>query len=522
MKGLSPSLCHSFGKCPILILMLVVLFGLPVSFISPIAGAADSAVTPNSVRAKIKRVKLVIKKKKKRISDPRRKRKILSRLKKKLKKFSRELAAILARTGSRDFFFRGDYVSNNIYNVAFYDGKAETVTTLMPKDLDGTDLNAIALSPDGTKLAISGHDIAVNSDFLYLYQVGDLAANVTLVDTSAVGHFVDITRILFSPDGTQIAFFADIDSDGEAAVYVVPCDGSTPEKRVSQIPPNNGEAVKLAWVTNAILAYIGDMDTDGVNGIWSVDVAAGVPMPTELVPSGSLSATQEIATGNLEVDSQDRIYFRSDHANDDLFQLFRVDPDGNNLVEVPGTAVLSGIAQASIAGYGISPDGKRLAFGTIPNDGEVGQVYVVDLGTGGNSMVTSFAPGTPGAGDFWSAYSFAPIRWSPDQKRIGFAGDWPLSAGDQDNEYAVFVATVADTNAVRITGPALQGNNQDAIDLLFSSDGCALFILGDLVENNDTELFVTEDFTTADQAATALRIVDSPTGGDVTEFTRTP
>ena len=110
------------------------------------------------------------------------------------------------------------------------------------------------------------------------------------------------------------------------------------------------------------------------------------------------------------------------------------------------------------------------------------------------------------------------MAWSPDQKLVAFTGDWKLDMMDVDGYDSVYVAPVADTTAVRIARPNKTEGNMDAFRAAFSADGKQLVVWGDMASGNENDLFVTSDFTTADQALGTIQITSSPASGDVSRF----
>jgi WD40 repeat protein len=420
---------------------------------------------------------------------------------------------MMAKSGN--FFFFGDYVTNSTDEVALYDTTAKMIMPLTLDKLDGTDINAMALSSDGKTLAVAGHDTNAGSDFLYAYDVSNPStpgAAVTLVDTSNAGFSVEIIRIQFSPDGLQVAFIGDVELNAENNVYVVPVDGSQAAKRVSPKPPTSGDAKTILWADNKTVVFTGDVVTNDVDGLWSVDVTAMQPSPVELVPYSELASGADVVTAYPHMDAAGLVYFKSNY-KDSTYRLYRVQVNGMGLEQVPGTAIMDG-GELEIGGWGLSPDGKRLAFGTAQVADKNGQVYVVDVSQVATaSAVTNFT-GAPNAGKV-AGISFGRIRWSPDQTLLTFTGDWKLAMDDVDNENSIYVAPVADTTAVRIARPASQDANFDAYSGRFSNDGMWLIIHGDMVSANEDDVFVTGDFTTADQMPANIQVVASPNNGDV-------
>jgi hypothetical protein len=107
------------------------------------------------------------------------------------------------------------------------------------------------------------------------------------------------------------------------------------------------------------------------------------------------------------------------------------------------------------------------------------------------------------------AQNSATFAWSPDESLVGVIADYTV-----DNDFDVYLFDSTGTNAgVRLTGPAV--TNGDTNVIAFSSDGSRLYISGDLVVNNEYEMFSTSDFTTANQMPANILDIDVVTDGDL-------
>ncbi len=423
--------------------------------------------------------------------------------------------------GTSDVYLFGDLMINDTFVVARYDGTAGVLTPLSLPGFDGVDINGIAISPDGGTLLVAGHDVDSTSDRLVAYETTDHMPVTTVVDTGPLAsHEVATGLIAFSPDRARIAFVADIDSDNEFALYVVPSQGGAPPVRVSQVPPSNGRIHAYVWVDATTIAFIGEVTAPTVMSLWSVDVTASTPTPLPLVPTSALTPMQGVARNQIQVDAQGRIYFRSKHASEELQRLYRVTSTGSGLEQVPGTTILHSGEEASVVAWGLSPDGAALAFAVEPTgDQTVGQVYVLPLSATEATAVTNFANVTGNAS--YQAHEGA-IAWDPLGQTIAFAGDWPMDATDVDGQDGVFTSPIASTSAQRVLRPSSTSPGAGALEVYFSTDGTKLYVLGDLSSADDVDLYITDDLTSTDQTATSLNITSVPMLGDVLGVARIP
>lgn len=429
-------------------------------------------------------------------------------------------------SGTPDAYFFGDYVTNNVFNLGVYDGATQAVTTLTPSGLDGgDDLNSMAISSDGSQLALAGVHMAADPSILNVYATSDFSTATTLASAAnATNTGATIRELKISPDGMWVAFTADFDLAGADAAYVVPTDGTAAPKQVSPTPPANGDVKELVWAANSQdLVYAGDVVTDNIDGIWSVDTAAATPTAVELVPAAMLNASQDVSTTIIQIDALAKVYFTADIDIDSLFRLYRVDLDGNNLEQVPGTGLTNGGGETGVGTWAISPDGLRLAFSSMSPDADLSQVYTMDIANPGGVAAVSAVQTAPISGETRGPEFFQPISWSPDQTMLAVAADWEVMTGDLDNEAGLFILPASGTaGGVRITKPATTDANQDAYSGVFATDGSRVFIHGDLVGANEDDVCVTTDFTTADQDATTLSVVAAPNNGDVRELLVVP
>lgn len=423
--------------------------------------------------------------------------------------------------GTDDIYLFGDFMVHNTFVVARYDGTAGVLTPLSLAGLDGVDINGVALSPDGARLLVTGHDADSTSDRMIAYETAGHTPAATVVDTGLLAsHEVNAGKIAFSPDGARIAFIADIDSDNEFALYVVPSQGGAAPVRVSQVPPSNDRIHSYVWVDDTTIAFIGEVTAPSVMSIWSVDVTSSTPTPLALLPTSGLTPTTSVLRRQIQVDAQGRIYFRSRHESEEVRRLYRVTATGNGLEQVPGSQILDGGEEASVAAWGLSPDGAALAFAVEPTGSQtVGQVYVLPLNAAEATAVTNF-PNVAGNGHY-HAHEGA-IAWDPTGQTIAFAGDWPMDATDVDGQEGVFSSPIANTSAQRLLRPSSGSSGAGAQKTYFSTDGTKLYVLGDMTSVDNVDLYVTDDLTSTDQPLSSRQLTSAPLLGNVLGILRVP
>lgn len=424
---------------------------------------------------------------------------------------------------AQDVYYRGDFDTDGIIQVASIDWPGPNQAVLAPTGLTGgEDINSIALSPDGLELAIAGQDTA-NGPYVINTYLPDGSGTPTTVFSAAnaTNTAAELDDIAYSPDGAWIAFTGDLDTLNRTAVYVVPSDGTAAPKLVSATPTaDNLSAYAAYWAANSTdLVFTGDMDTNSVTDIWSVDTTAGTPTPVPLVPLNLTSNNNEVS-GHVEFDSNGKVYFKSSHAGG-TYYLYRCDIDGQNLEVVPGTDLTNGGGQAEIGSWGLSPNGQILAFAAESPTEYLAQVYTMPLSGTTSTVVSNVQSAVTGTSSFGPTYY--PISWSPDGNHLAVVSDWQVNSVGFNNDFAAFIVpSSGSAGGIRLAGPSTANDNQDVNEVLFTADSARLIIMGDLVTNNNTEVYATNDLTTADQSVTAIRVEEAVSGGDVFDIIVAP
>ncbi|MCB9583155.1 MAG: hypothetical protein H6717_39320 [Polyangiaceae bacterium] len=419
---------------------------------------------------------------------------------------------------SPSVYFQGDFATNGTYNVGAvsYPGGAQTLTLA---GMGGDGIDGLAVSADGSKIAVAGTDTATDPAKLIIY---DASGNngVTVATAPAVGRV--ISNPVFSKDGNWVGFTGSLETaDGGQNLYVVPVTGTSTPKLLSPASTAAAQGVShLAWAAdNKTIAYTGDLVTDNVFGLWTVDSSATTPAPVEIVTQAELGANGDVGS-TLAFDSADKLYFTSNFGG--LYRLYSVNKDGSSRAQVGGTNLTNGGGEAAIGVFAMSPSGTKIAFSADAPTANLGEVYVLSLtGAATAQLVSAMQSGAPSGTNGPNIFETSPLVWSPDESMLATVADWIVNSGDGDNDYSVFVLPTSGTaGGVRIFDSP--GNNQDANDVQFSSDSKRLFVRGDLAVNNDTELYSTTDLTTADQTASSLVDQGVVSGGDIFNIVAVP
>jgi Tol biopolymer transport system component len=416
--------------------------------------------------------------------------------------------------GDTMVYYFGDFQTDGVHEHGRWDVANSTGSVLDLMSLTGVSFasrrgSSIALSPDGTTIAVVGLGGA-NAERIHLYAADGSGAPTAL--HIAASSTVEIEDLKFSPDGTWLAFQADAEADGERSLYVIPTAGGT-AKRVSQpdAPAVSQDVQSYAWAPNSThIAYVGDEVVDNENGLWTVDVTQASPAPVEII--GDALTTPDLEPANtLGFDSSNRVYFRSDHerANNE-FRLYRADLDGSNRVQVTGTALTNGNGEAAVGTFAISAAGDWIAFASESPTAGLYQVYTMDLATTSPGVVSNVT--TTLSGVLEGPSFFEDMAWSPDGSKIAVAADWT-----SDDNFALYVLPSSGAaGGTRLTLPAVA--NGDVKQVAFTAASDALVFIGDLTINNQDQLHVAKDLSTADQVGSSLIVDGSVSGGDIFGF----
>ncbi len=413
-------------------------------------------------------------------------------------------------------WYWGDFDTNGTFEVAnqFYPGGAQTKLLLTGLDTSGI-LGGVAVSPDGGHVAVAAFD-ASGMAMLNLYTTDATGTPLTLAAATAVGHHMADPS--FSPDGNWVAFTWDASSTS-SQLYVVPVGGGTPQV-VSPTPGGaDCDVTYYRWAptqgANQHIAFVGDVDTDGHFALWGVEVTGASPMAAEIVSTAE--ATTLGVQPLLGFDDADRVYFISDFEQMGTKRLFRSNLDGTGRDQVASTVLTNGQGEASVTTFGLNDAGTMLAFSADSPAVGLNQVYVIDLSVGDTDRVSNVTSTPAPAGDHFGPGENLPIVWAPDDDYLAVISDWPLDASDMDDAYALYVLPTLNNGGERLVGLP-ESASQDVQEVAFAPSGLQLFLRGDLVADENSELFLTENLWSVGVDPSSIRVEDVPTGGDVLGF----
>lgn len=404
--------------------------------------------------------------------------------------------------------FRGDYLVNDTGNVGMASFPGPAMTTMSVAGLDATAMTqAMALSPGRSLLALAGTGLSGNN-VVNLYDA-EAGGTATIIVSYSEAWEVTIRDLAFSADGAWIAYLADAELEGTFDLHVVPTDGSAPPKRVSPAPSAaDQDVMEFRWspnVSGAVrhIAYRRHHATLATHGLYLVEITAATPASVEI--------QAEYVVETIGFDFLYQLYYRINATG--LHQIMRTDTMYTSVVQVSGTILANGDGEASVRTASLSPTGAMLAFAADSPTRFLREVFVLNVLSNMPDQVSDTGAITPGPGPGRGPVS---IVWSPDEALLGLRSNWQLDASETATDMAAWVVPASTpAGGVRLIQILPQWQGKDVLSMAFSADSQRLFILGDLVDDNEFELYSTTDFTTEAQDPTSLLIQDVVADGDV-------
>ncbi len=379
----------------------------------------------------------------------------------------------------------------------------------------GYRIDSIARSPDGQRIAVSGRLSASSPARLVVYPLDGSGPPVVVATAPAADR--TISRPAFSLSGSAVAFLADFDVAGAMALYVASSYGGA-ARRITPLPANAAlDVVDFAWSRGAgsrtWLAYVGDLEQEGVFALWAADTSVSPVVSTPLVTTAALAPDRGVRPG-IEWDLSGRVYYMTNLLDSNVWRVHSSDTAATSQHVV--TDIVNADGQVSTYSLGVSRNGDRLAFAAEGPAAGASQVFVQQLGSALPSpLQVSSATALPTSTGVAGPAFGLPIVWNASDTAIACASDWAIGSGDTPNVFSAWTLSPAEAGpGSRILGMP-QSVDQNVRQLAFSRSGSRLFVRGDLISDGVFELFSTDDLQTAGQDPTACRVEDVPDGGDV-------
>ncbi len=373
---------------------------------------------------------------------------------------------------------------------------------------------------DGSKIAFVGDLTTVGTFDLYVANAD--GSNPTLLVAGQTG--VEIASILFSPDGSMIAYTADsIAINGGYDMWIVnttgtpvPVQVSPARPALSPAPANQDVGSVPAWSSDSkYLGFTGDLTLDTFNQAYCTDTSQSPPVTVELLAQTDIGVQTSGANGvggTLKFDNANNAYFSARVTTGSTqFQLFQAKPDGTMRTDITSTFPVRTLDNTApdIGGFSISADGATLVVNAdTPVLGNY-DMWDTDTATlGAPKNLTNIA--APGHANFT-----APFWFSPDGTMVAYLATFE-SARNEPYISSLDGSDVAPKRLVSVLATCLDcGTGTPTPDVTifqWKPDGTAAYIIGDITNNNVTRGYVI-DPTMTDQTPTLA--VDVPDSGDL-------
>lgn len=239
----------------------------------------------------------------------------------------------------------------------------------------------VSYGDDPTILSPDGHTVAwknvVEGDpsgqiRIAVADVTGQAATPRILTDVVDSHTADVLNIRFTPDSTRLVFQADLDTDDDRELYVVPVDGSAAPVRIAEVVPAGDIRSFRITADGATAVFLGDAAVDETDELFSVPID-GSSDPVRL--SAAPVAGGNVASYSLTADGS-RVLFRADLVVDDRQDLWSAPVDGSApAVMISDSSTGTGITQFSLA----EDNADIVAYvGELTTAGEV-TAYVRDV-----------------------------------------------------------------------------------------------------------------------------------------------
>ena len=349
-------------------------------------------------------------------------------------------------------------------------------------------------------------DLAV-ADRFDLYVAGPAGENpVMLVQGAALA---DLIAVALSPDGTKVAYTMDSAAiDGGYDLYVVNTTGTPVSTRVSPArsvlaatPADLDVSAGFTWSSNSTyLAFVADLTDNAFNQVYVVDTSATTPAAVALLPRAAITATTGARgfSGTLAFDTSNNVYFRARRAEGGQFELFSATTTGTRtLFPMP---VRDDACVSDASAFAISPDGGTIVFQADSPLLGTYNLFIRVLGQATTENLTQLA--TPGLIQHTSTIAF-----SPAGTEVAVVATYAVA--ERRNPYVIKLDGTGVRRLARIPANLV---SSDFDQVAWTSDGTAIYAVADYETNNDGHLYRLDPAMT-DQTPTLA--VTTPVSGDV-------
>ncbi len=349
--------------------------------------------------------------------------------------------------------------------------------------------NAVAFSPDGTKLAYIGDFLSLGLDEVFMVDIsGQMPGMPVRVSGNLVSGGV-ATGLRWSPDSTRIAYVAEQDTDGVIELYVVDVSGGAPgpSQKVNGPLIAAGDVIlsSVQWSpTGDRLGYLADAAVDGQDELFVATVSTtGVPGTAQRV-NGALPTGTDVNARWLWTPNGARVIYEAPQTGT-ATEVFLVDVSGampSAPVRLNGTLVTGGAVGTVSTDVAVSFDGSWVSYVADQDTDNVEEVYVVNI--------AGATPGTPlkVSGVMPSFGDNINLKWSPTANRLVYCADQQTSG-----VYEIFLVSITGGTPsaplkIHPTFPSFGRVAAGSDEILWSPDGNWVAYRADTAVDNAFEV----------------------------------
>ncbi len=301
----------------------------------------------------------------------------------------------------------------------------------------GQEITDHAWDPGSSRIAYRANQ-GTNAEYdLYVAAADTANSGTGVADTSgSTTADVQAGTVSWAPDGSRLAFIADLVSDGINELFTVLPDNSAAPLRINANITGQKDVIGTpSWAPDSSrIAYVSDINSQGTFELFTSQPTVA---NTGTKVSGTLTATTDVETepgDNLAApawspDSTSLIYV-ADQDNAGKKEVYVGAADGSGNTKVSGATMLG---NASISGDGESwaPDGSQILYRADQDVLGTVSLWTSTPSGGSNTKLTEPTPAdtTPLSGS---------DKWSPDSSYVAYAADQ-----DTSGVIELFIATPA-------------------------------------------------------------------------------